>query len=169
MVGSGAVALALTTGRQLGIAGVAAVFILFAVVAAFVAPRWNRDFPGRRGLPWFVAASVVLFAAMMAAIVLLATEEEEGQAEEPAAAAVEGDPEAGRDVFASEACGSCHVLEAAGSSGASGPNLDDRAPEYEAIVRQVTNGGGGMPAFGEQLSEEQIQDVAAFVFESSRS
>jgi mono/diheme cytochrome c family protein len=30
-------------------------------------------------------------------------------------------------------------------------------------VTQVTNGGGGMPPFGETLSEQQIQDVAAYV------
>ena len=27
----------------------------------------------------------------------------------------------------------------------------------------MTSGGGGMPAFGGQLSEQQIRDVAAFV------
>ena len=34
----------------------------------------------------------------------------------------------------------------------------------EAIA-QVTNGGGGMPAFGDQLTKQQISDVAAFVTE----
>ena len=42
-------------------------------------------------------------------------------------------------------------------------NLDDLKPPYDAVVSQVTNGGGGMPAFGDSLSEEQIQDVAAYV------
>jgi mono/diheme cytochrome c family protein len=79
----------------------------------------------------------------------------------------EGDPEAGAAVFASAGCGGCHTLAAAGSSGAVGPNLDELQPELEQVVEQVTNGGGGMPAFGETLSEEQIQDVAAYVVQST--
>jgi mono/diheme cytochrome c family protein len=31
------------------------------------------------------------------------------------------------------------------------------------VIGQVTNGGGGMPAFKGQLSQRQIQDVATFV------
>jgi mono/diheme cytochrome c family protein len=31
----------------------------------------------------------------------------------------------------------------------------------------VTNGGGAMPPFGEQLSDQEIQDVAAYVTGSS--
>jgi cytochrome c551 len=31
--------------------------------------------------------------------------------------------------------------------------------------KQVTNGGGGMPAFKGQLSEEEIANVAAYVSE----
>jgi mono/diheme cytochrome c family protein len=31
------------------------------------------------------------------------------------------------------------------------------------VVHQVTNGGGGMPAFGSQLSKTQIQSVAKYV------
>ena len=37
----------------------------------------------------------------------------------------EGDAAAGEAVFASAGCGGCHTLEAAGVSGAVGPNLDD--------------------------------------------
>jgi mono/diheme cytochrome c family protein len=172
------VVVALSTARELGLAAVAGAFILFAIVAAFVLPARDHNFPGRR-LPLFLAATVVFFVAMMAAVLVLAREPVEagGQEAEPAATeaqtqaepgAVEGDPEAGESVFAAQACGSCHVLEAAGSSGTIGPNLDDSAPGYEAIVEQVTNGGGGMPAFADQLSEEQIRDVAAFVFVSTR-
>ncbi len=161
--------LALTTGQKLWIAGVAAVFILFAVGAAFVAPRRDRDFPGRRGLPWFVAASVLLFVAMMAAILVFAREaEEEHDAQEaPAGEVAEGDPEAGAGVFASAGCGSCHALEAAGTTGTIGPDLDQARPAYEATVEQVRNGGGGMPAFADSLSEDEIRDVAAFVVQAT--
>jgi mono/diheme cytochrome c family protein len=73
------------------------------------------------------------------------------------------DAAAGAKVFASAGCGSCHTLAAAKSSGQVGPNLDDAKPSYDIVVARVTDGGGGMPAFGGQLSEQQIRDAAAFV------
>ncbi len=79
----------------------------------------------------------------------------------------EGDAAAGKEVFASAGCGSCHTLEAAGSTGTIGPNLDERKPDHDLIVERVTNGMSPMPSFKDSLSEQQIQDVAAFVFEST--
>ena len=76
----------------------------------------------------------------------------------------QGDPVAGKEVFlGASGCAGCHTLADAGSTGTIGPNLDDLQPSHDAVVAQVTNGGGGMPAFGDSLSEEQIQDVAAYV------
>ena len=76
----------------------------------------------------------------------------------------QGDPVAGKEVFlGASGCAGCHTLSDAGSTGMIGPNLDDLKPSHDAVVAQVTNGGGGMPAFGDSLSEEQIQDVAAYV------
>jgi mono/diheme cytochrome c family protein len=66
-------------------------------------------------------------------------------------------------VFGSAGCGSCHTLAAAKSSGQVGPNLDDAKPSYDVVLAKVTDGGGGMPSFGGQLTEQQIRDVAAFV------
>ena len=74
-----------------------------------------------------------------------------------------GNAEAGAKVFASAGCGGCHTLKAAGSSGTTGPNLDELAPSEDTVREQVTNGGGGMPAFKDKLSEQQIADVAAYV------
>jgi len=76
---------------------------------------------------------------------------------------LEGDAANGEKIFASAGCGGCHTLEAAGSSGSVGPNLDDAAPSYDHVVTQVTEGGGAMPSFKDKLTEQQIQDVAAFV------
>jgi mono/diheme cytochrome c family protein len=81
--------------------------------------------------------------------------------------AAQGDAEAGKQIFAEQGCGSCHTLEAAGSSGTIGPNLDDAKPSHDLIVERVTNGMSPMPSFKDTLSEQQIQDVAAFVFEST--
>ena len=185
--------LGLSTAQELGLAGVAAAFILFAVVSAFVLPARDPNFPGRH-LKAFIAVSVLLFVAMIASIVVLAREsEEEGEAAPPAgetqetqtqetqtqtqstetqqatetAAEVEGDPDAGKGVYDANGCGGCHTLSAAGSTGQVGPNLDELKPEYDAIIAQVENGGGAMPAFKDKLSEDQIADVAAFVFTST--
>ena len=76
----------------------------------------------------------------------------------------QGDPVAGKQVFlGSAACGGCHTLADAGSSGNVGPNLDDVKPSYDKVVTQVTNGGGVMPPFKGTLTEQQIADVAAYV------
>ena len=84
------------------------------------------------------------------------------------AAATDGGGAAdGEAVFASAGCGGCHTLEAAGSSGTVGPNLDDAQPSFELVVDRVTNGAGAMPAFEGQLSEQEIADVAAYVVEST--
>jgi outer membrane protein assembly factor BamB len=70
---------------------------------------------------------------------------------------------AGMKVFDTAGCATCHTLAAAGSTGTVGPNLDQLKPSDSAVVTQVTNGGGGMPAFGSTLSKTQIQSVALFV------
>ena len=78
-----------------------------------------------------------------------------------------GDPVAGKAVFASAGCTACHTLKAAGSTGTVGPNLDDRKPELSLILDRVHNGKGAMPPFKGNLTEQQIADVAAFVFQST--
>ena len=78
-----------------------------------------------------------------------------------------GDPTAGKAVFASAGCAACHTLKAAGATGTVGPNLDQLKPAEDVVKNQVIHGGGPMPAFKGQLSDKQIQDVAAFVFAST--
>ena len=73
----------------------------------------------------------------------------------------------GKQVFASAGCGSCHTLKAAGSTGTVGPNLDTLKPTEPVVDRQVTNGGGAMPAFKGQLTAAQIKAVAQFVSSSA--
>ena len=88
---------------------------------------------------------------------------EEGEShEEGSEEASGGDPAAGKTVFA-EHCAACHGED--GHGGPGGPDLTTMplAQTEEGAIQQVTNGGGGMPPFGEQLSEGEISDVAAFV------
>jgi cytochrome c6 len=64
-------------------------------------------------------------------------------------------------------CGSCHVLADAETQGTVGPNLDQARPQLQQAVEQITNGGGGMPAFQGQLTEQQIRRIAQYVVESA--
>ncbi len=169
---------ALSTGHEIGLACVAAAFILFALVSSFVLPRMNPNFPGR-GMGAYVVLCVLFFAAMLAAVLIFGKEKSE-----PAEAAqtttsqsapattgggggATGNPTAGKAVFASAGCATCHTLKAAGSKGMIGPNLDQLKPAEATVVHQVENGGGAMPSFKGQLSATQIQDVAAFVYTST--
>jgi cbb3-type cytochrome c oxidase subunit III len=65
-------------------------------------------------------------------------------------------------------CAGCHTFAAAGSKGTVGPNLDQLSLPADAIAEQIRNGGGGMPPFAGQLTDEQIQALAKFVFESRK-
>jgi mono/diheme cytochrome c family protein len=80
-----------------------------------------------------------------------------------------GDAEAGKEVFATAGCGGCHTLSEAGSSGSVGPRLDGMKLSFERVKVQVENGGGAMPAFKDQLTDQQIADVSAFVSQASQS
>ena len=53
-----------------------------------------------------------------------------------------GDPAAGETVFASAGCGGCHTLEAAGSSGKVGPNLDDAKPDGALVIERSRTAWG---------------------------
>lgn len=72
---------ALSTGNKIGLGVAAAVFVAFALVSSFVAPRRWPEFPGRQGLPVFVIASFVMFAAMLTAVELFGAEKKEARAE----------------------------------------------------------------------------------------
>ncbi|PHJ55974.1 cytochrome C6 [Nostoc linckia z18] len=80
--------------------------------------------------------------------------------------ALAGDAASGAKVFSGN-CASCH---------AGGKNLVKAEKSLkkadlekyglysaEAIISQVTNGKGAMPAFGKRLKPEQIENVAAYV------
>ena len=177
--------LAITNNGKVGLGVLAGLLIAFAILSAFYFPRRNPDFPGNR-LGLFILVSVVLFAGTMVGVVVFAAEEGEPhseeatqtQGEEPPASteqttttgpsAPAGDAAAGEAVFASAGCGGCHTLAAAGSSGNVGPNLDDAKPDLALVIDRVTNVKSPMPSFKGQLSEKQIQDVAAYVVASTQ-
>jgi len=173
--------MALSSGQKTGLAVVAGCFIAFALLSSFVIPRYRPDFPGGKGMRWFIAGVLVLTAGTLSAVVFLATEskgaseaaqkENELGATRPlpttAPSAPEGNAAAGKTVFTSAGCVACHTLKAANATGTVGPNLDEAKPDATLVVERVTNGKGVMPSFKGKLSEQQIQDVAAFVSQSA--
>jgi quinohemoprotein ethanol dehydrogenase len=82
----------------------------------------------------------------------------------PVAHTKAGPPNAanGKAVFSAD-CSACHGATGLGGNG--GPDLATiaAAKNFDKVVQQVTNGGGGMPAFKGSLSAQQIKDVSAFV------
>ncbi len=70
----------------------------------------------------------------------------------------------GKDLFNNYGCGSCHSLADAGASGHVGPAFDGDSNLSEAfVIDRVSNGQGVMPAFGGQMSPEEIAAVAAYI------
>lgn len=174
----------LSTGHKIGLATVGILFMLFALISSFALPARNKNFPGDK--VWvFVGVTALFFVAMMSAVLIFGKESKEAEAASAGAttttaatttagatttsSAPTGDATAGKALFTSASCAGCHTLKAANATGTVGPNLDALKPSLDAIVHQVENGGGPMPAFKDQLTAQQIQDVAAFVYASTHS
>ncbi len=75
-------------------------------------------------------------------------------------------------MFQARQCWSCHALDAAGSTGKSGPDLDRwlgphaaqmRLSVEELAARRIAYGGTGMPPFVRDLSPAELADLVAFV------
>ena len=74
----------------------------------------------------------------------------------------------GLEVFNNKAqCGTCHALQASGSNGDIGPNLDMLKPQIAQIVYAVKNGIGVMPPWEGILTEKEIEAVAYYIFNST--
>ena len=93
-----------------------------------------------------------------------ATEEARSTPEEPQAdAPLSGSEERGRELFV-QSCGSCHTLEAAGTQGAIGPNLDDLQADQADVLKAIQVGGTGSGTMPAGLYEgADAQAVATFV------
>jgi cytochrome c551/c552 len=100
-----------------------------------------------------------------------------------------GNAAAGKTVFASNGCATCHTFQPAGATGTVGPNLDT-APSSDAkadnnmalaafIKESIVNPDayiakgftkGLMPkTFGSSLSATQINDLVAFILSGTKS
>jgi mono/diheme cytochrome c family protein len=108
-------------------------------------------------LTWAAAAFAVL--VLFVGPALIGADKDVGAtASAPAGAAA---APSGKAVFSSAGCGGCHTLAAAGSSGTTGPNLDDAKPSADTVEGIVASGSGVMPSFEGRLSAAEIRAVCA--------
>ena len=101
----------------------------------------------------------------------------------PTTPQVTADPAAGKPVFTSQGCGSCHTYAPAGSSGTVGPKLDNLAADAQKAGQPLANYArtsitdpngyvapgfpkGVMPSTYASLSDQQIADLVAFLTQS---
>ena len=175
-----AVLLTITTTGKVTLLIVAGLFIAWALITAIWIPKRNPDFPATLTV-FLLVSSLFLVAQLGAVYWVTSTQEVETEAAEPPGESTPaettpaetnpGNPQpgadadvvAGKEVFESAGCVGCHTLADAGATGTVGPNLDEAKPPHDLVVTRVTNGMGAMPPFKGQLSEKQIQDVAAYV------
>lgn len=75
--------------------------------------------------------------------------------------ALEGDLTRGQILYESR-CASCHGLQ---GQGVSGPAMDERVPLLTGteILETVLDGIGQMPAFGDDLSDQQLSDLLTYL------
>lgn len=93
-----------------------------------------------------------------------------------------GDPARGKQTFQAQGCGTCHTFEAADTTATIGPDLDERLPastekagqplrefiresivEPDAVIAEGFSPGVMPQDFGEKLSDEQLDDLVAFI------
>lgn len=128
---------------------------------------------GANGSPpslWIVLAmpaSLALTVLALAFGLLVAFGLEEGDEAAPPATTQPPTNEQGVALFASQGCGGCHVLTAAGSQGTAGPSLDETKLSEAEIAAIVRDGRGAMPAYADRLSADEIEALAAYVSASA--
>jgi mono/diheme cytochrome c family protein len=178
----------LSSQHELGLAIAGVLFITFALLSSFVFPRNNPNFPGQKGLRWYIPLCFLFFIGMLSAVLIFGREKPSAEAAgttttKPAQTApAAGDATAGKAVFTSAGCAACHTFKPAGSTGTIGPNLDDIA-EYAQKAGQslpdftlsaITSPPAkyvppGFPTtvmpttFGKSLTPKQLADLVAFL------
>jgi mono/diheme cytochrome c family protein len=172
----------LSTGHEIGLAATGAIFITFALLSSFVFPRFNPNFPGKKGLIWYIPLCFVFFIAMLSAVITFGKDQKVAEAAAPGSSAPAGNVAAGKTVFMSAGCAACHTFTPAGSKGTIGPNLDELRtyankagqPLEEFTIAAITHPPAkyvppGFPTnvmpgtFGKSLSQQQLADLVAFL------
>lgn len=71
--------------------------------------------------------------------------------------------EAGAATFKSKGCEHCHGVDGIGSD--RGPDLSDIGKRWkkDRIEKQIRDGGGGMPPFGDALQPDEVKDLVDYL------
>lgn len=115
-----------------------------------------------------LAAITVTLAAIVLGVSILVFLEAREPAEPGALGETpRGDGFRGARVFVRAGCADCHTLATVGAGGTRGPNLDRHLTRhrhsFDYLVAQISNGGNGMPAFRNRLSQREIRDLTTFL------
>lgn len=118
-----------------------------------------------------VAAAALLVAAAAGANGTSARDAAKAPAASEAASASAAGGE-GRRLFTSgttPSCATCHAMRDADATGAIGPDLDALQPDAARVRQAVAQGFEAMPAFGHALSAPQIDTLARYVEQATRT
>jgi uncharacterized membrane protein len=126
----------------------------FVALGAYVRHFFNLRHGGRNA--WSIP--VLSVVAVVALAIWLQPPDDE--AAPPATAAGVA---AGKQLFETAGCASCHTLRDAGATGSVGPDLDAAKPSRALVIDRVTHGQGVMPPFASKLSAQQIGEIADYV------
>jgi mono/diheme cytochrome c family protein len=144
----------LSTTHQIGLATMGAIFIVFALLSSFFFPRFNPNFPGKKGLRWYIPLCFLFFIAMMSSVLYFGREQKVAEAAAEGGGASNAQTvAAGKQVFMTAGCAACHVFTPAGSTGKVGPNLD--------LVKDYANKAG--QPLEDFLTESIVHPPAKYV------
>jgi len=80
-----------------------------------------------------------------------------------------GDAQAGEVTWVVEGCANCHELGGTPPQSQVGPNFDKDLPDRETIIEVTKNGRGAMPGFGDTLTAQDFENLAAYIAANSRA
>ena len=89
----------------------------------------------------------------------------EAAVEEEASETTEATPMTGQELYEAN-CARCHGSDGVATRGPDLVDINLNVPEQQDSIDQITNGGNGMPSFGARLSEDEIQSMVDYIYES---
>jgi mono/diheme cytochrome c family protein len=109
-----------------------------------------------------VAAAVVVLALAVLVVVLVAGGDDDDTTPPPAGVEAAGGNEQAIGLF-TDACGQCHTLTVAGTTGDVGPDLDDEAFTEQRVLEAIHNGAGGGAMAPGLLEGDDAEAVARLI------
>ena len=139
---------ALSTSHEIGLAATGAIFIIFALASSFLFPRINPNFPGKKGLRWYIPLCFVFFIAMMSSVLYFGREQSVAEAT-PGNPASAGNAASGKALFIKHGLRRVPHLHAGGYDGQDRPEprpARELREQGGAATRGLHHGGDHPPA-----------------------